>query len=297
MKKEQAEEIAQGFINQLRQGNVPWRKPWSADGTVPSNYYSKRPYRGINTLILGLTVAEKGYQSPYWTTYKAAFERGAQVRKGEKSTKIVFWKPFEKVDDSTGEKSKFLVARLYSVFNTDQIDGIDWHPIEREPVEVPDALKLVMEGYQNPPTITHAPSDRAFYRPSDDSITLPLLEQFTDTQGYAETVLHEIVHSTGHPKRCNRFEGGAIGHRQDYAKEELVAEIGASMLMQHAGIPVDMPQMGAYVQSWLRALEDDHSLIIKAAQAAQKGVDLITGYTYQEDQQEEDSNEQGNVDE
>lgn len=288
MNKEQAEEIAQGFINQLRQGSVPWRKPWSADGTVPSNYYSKRPYRGINTLILGL----QGYQSPYWTTYKAAAQRGAQVRKGEKSTKVVFWKPFEKVDKATGEKSKFLLARLYSVFNTDQIDGIDWHPVERAPVEVPDALKLVMEGYQDPPTITHAPSDRAFYRPSNDSITLPLLEQFTDTQGYAETVLHEIVHSTGHPKRCNRFEEGSIGHRQDYAKEELVAEIGASMLMQHAGIPVDMPQMGAYVQSWLRALEDDHSLIIKAAQAAQKGVDLITGYTYQEDQQEEDSNEQ-----
>jgi len=270
-------EVAAKFIEQLEKGNVPWRKPWSASGTLPFNYYSQRLYRGINPLILGLEAMDKGYQSPAWTTFKAAAQRGAYVRKGEKATHVVFWKPVVKTDPSSGEESKFLMARLYAVFNTDQIDGIDWRMPERDPVDVPVALKQIIADYPNPPSITHSPQDQAFYRPSTDSISLPLLEQFDTTAGYAETVCHELVHSTGHPKRLARFEVDSIGHRQDYAKEELVAEIGASMLMQHAGIPVDMGQMGSYVQGWLRALKDDSSLIVKAAQAAQKAMDHIVG--------------------
>ena len=270
-------EIAEKFIEQLKQGTVPWRKPWSGAGILPHNYYSQRPYRGINPLILGLSATVHGYASPAWTTYKAAAQRGAQVRKGEKSTKIVFWKPMIKQDPATGEEKKFLMARLYSVFNTDQIDGIDWNMPDRDPVDVPVALKQIIADYPDPPSITHAAQDRAFYTALLDSISLPMLEQFDSAAGYAETICHEFVHSTGHPKRCARFDTTSIGHSADYAKEELVAEIGASMLMQSAGIPVDMPQMGAYVQSWLRALEDDHSLIVKAAQAAQKAVDHITG--------------------
>lgn len=277
MNKETSERISAAIIQQLQQGTIPWRKPWSGSGFLPHNYYSRRSYRGINTLILGVAAMSKGYQSPAWTTYKAASEHGAQVRKGEKATQIVFWKPMIAQDKATGEDKRFLIARLYSVFNTEQIDGIDWNPPDKEPIEIPDALKMIVEGYQDPPTIQHSPQDRAFYQPSTDSITLPLIEQFTNLQGYAETICHELVHSTGHPKRCNRFEDGHVGHRQDYAKEELVAEIGASMLMQHAGIDVDMPQIASYVQSWLKALEDDHSLIIKAAQAAQKAVDHING--------------------
>ena len=270
------EEVAQKFIEQLEKGVVPWRKPWSGSGVLPHNYYSQRPYRGINPLILGVAAMEKGYQSPAWTTYKAAFQRGAQVRKGEKATHVIFWKPMLKSDEATGEEKTFLIARLYAVFNTDQIDGIDWNMPDRDPVDVPVALKQLIADYPNPPSITHTASDQAYYRPSTDSITMPLLEQFDSTQGYAETICHEMVHSTGHSSRLNRFEPGQTGHRAEYAKEELIAEIGASMLMQGIGIDVDMPQMGSYVKGWLRALQDDHSLIVKAAQAAQKAVDHIT---------------------
>jgi antirestriction protein ArdC len=283
MKAEDTERIAQAFINQLAQGNVPWRKPWSADGTAPRNYQTQRPYRGINTLILGIANMEHGYQSPCWTTFKAAAAQGAYVRKGEKSTPVVFWKRIKVEDKATGTDKVIPLMRLYPMFNTDQVDGITWTPSQRDPVDVPVALKQLIADYPNPPSITHAAGDRAYYQPSTDAITMPLLGQFDTTQGYAETICHELVHSTGHTSRLGRFDNNHVGHSGDYAKEELVAEIGASMLMQNAGIPVDMPQMGAYVQSWLRALQDDHSLIVKAAQAAQKAVDHIQNTTFKED--------------
>lgn len=281
MRKEHSEEIAAKFIAQLKQGVVPWRKPWTPiPGTQLHNRFSKRPYRGINTLILGLEQITHGYSSPAWTTYKAAAERGHHVRKGEKGTKIVFWKPGKVEDKTTGEEKSVLIARLYTVFNTDQIDGLGWDaPDMPEPIAVPDALANIYHGYQGAPEIVHGAQDRACYVPSVDKIFLPLLEQFGSVQGYAETYCHEIVHSTGHPDRLGRFETNDIGCHGDYAREELVAEIGASMLMQHAGIDVDMPQMASYVGSWLRALEDDHSLIIQAAQRAQKAVDHVLGVT------------------
>lgn len=277
MKKEIAEEISQLFIEQLAAGVVPWKQPWHAHGLQPHNYFSRRPYRGINSLILDVMAGAKGYTSPAWTTYKAAAERGAQVRKGEKATRVVFWKPIKVKDKATGEDKDTVVARMYNVFNTDQIDGIDWiMPEMPEPPEVRDGVKLVVDQYPNPPAIEHRVSERAYYVPGVDKITIPLIEQFDTEHGYAETLFHELVHSTGHKSRLSRFEDG-LSCRSSYAKEELVAEIGATMLMRHVGIAVDMPQMASYVASWLKALQDDHSLIVKAAQGAQKAVDHIVG--------------------
>jgi len=279
---EVAERVSASFIAQLEAGTVPWRKPWGSNGVLPHNYYSGHVYRGINVLITGLAGMERGFQSPAWIPLTRVKKERLWIKKGEKATHIVLWKRVTKHDPDSDKDKAFLLARLIPVFNTDQVKGIEWQVPPGDKVDVPDALKLLVQGYQDAPTITHSPQDSAFYKPSTDSITLPLMEQFTSTLGYAETICHELVHSTGHPKRCARFEVGDVGHRSDYAKEELVAEIGASMLMQHAGIDVDMPQMAAYVQSWLRALQDDRSLILKAAQAAQKAVDHILGTSFPE---------------
>lgn len=285
MKKEQSEEIALKFIAVLEQGIVPWKKPWSPCVGIPlRNAISKRPYRGINTMILGLEQMVHGYTSPEWTTYKAAAAAGGQVRKGEKGTHIVFWKPMKVEDKETGKEKSVLLARLYTVFCTDQIDGMDFVPpvIDSEPVAVPDALAAIYTGYKDGPRLIHVDQDAAFYRPSTDTVSLPRLEQFSTVEGYAETYCHELTHSTGHASRLGRFEVGDHYNQDKYAKEELVAEIGASMLMQHAGIDPDMPQMASYVANWLKALNDDHSLIIKAAQAAQKSTDLILGNSHVE---------------
>lgn len=277
MKKDMAQEITDKFIAQLREGTIPWRKGWTSSGFGQHNYYSRRPYRGINSLLLGLEAQVKGYSSPAWTTYKKAAEHGAQVRKGEKATRVVFWKMLDTEDRKTGEPVRIPLARFYNVFNTDQIDGIEWVAPEREPVEVRDAIKQVVANYPNPPRIDHSVSDQAYYSPLVDSITMPLLEQFDSEERYAETIMHECTHSTGHKKRLDRFSDEPLGCRSSYAKEELVAEIGATMLMQHVGIEPDMPAMADYVKGWLSALSNDESLIIKAAQAAQKSTDHILG--------------------
>jgi antirestriction protein ArdC len=277
MKAELAEEISQKFINQLEQGVVPWKKPWSPTaGCRLQNYYSKRPYRVINVLLLGLASMESGYESPAWTTYKAAADKGAQVRKGEKATRIVYWGRVDKIDKATGEDASFFMCKMYNVFNTDQIDGIEWvTPDLGEPISVPAALSSIYENYPNAPKLTHSEQDQAFYRPSTDAISLPLIGQFATVEGYAETLCHELTHSTGHPSRLKRFEINDAACKSDYAKEELVAEIGASMMMQAAGISVDMPAMADYIKGWLGALKNDHSLIVSAAQAAQKAMDHI----------------------
>lgn len=285
MKKEVAEEITDAFIAALQAGTVPWRKPWSGSGLEPRNYYSNRPYRGINTLILGLASQMQGYESPCWTTYKAAEQRGAQVRKGEKSTKIIFWKPLKVEDrDNPDQEKSVILARLYSVFNTDQIDGIDWQqPEQGEPISVPDALNTIVAGYNNAPEIIHQAQDRAYYSPGQDKIYMPNVSQFSTVEGYAETILHELTHSTGVAHRLHRYEITDHIHG-NYAKEELVAEIGAAMLMNHAGITQEFvtENTTAYIASWLKSLENDHTLIIKAAQAAQKSCDHILGAAQEE---------------
>ena len=297
MKAELAEEISQKFINQLEQGVVPWKKPWSPTaGCQLQNYQTKRAYRGINILLLGLAGMEKGYTSPAWTTYKGALKSlgwdgqggnagasawraanpGKGVRKDETATRIVYWGKIDKIDKTTGEDTSFFMCKMYNVFNTDQIDGIEWvTPDLGEPISVPAALSSIYENYPNAPTLTHSEQDQAFYRPSTDAISLPLIGQFATVEGYAETLCHELTHSTGHPSRLKRFEINDKACKSDYAKEELVAEIGASMMMQAAGISVDMPAMADYIKGWLSALKDDHSLIVSAAQAAQKAMDHI----------------------
>jgi len=299
MKTETTDRIAQAFIDQLKKGNVPWRKPWSPVAGIPlHNYVSKRPYRGINTLLLAIEQIDKSYSSPAWTTYNAALKHlgwdgeggragaakwrlanpGKGVRKGEKGTAIVLWKPIKVDDKETGKQKQIWFSRLFSVFNTDQIDGIEYVAPERpEPITVPDALNSIIDGYKDGPTIVHEEQDGAFYQPSIDRITLPLTEQFATVNGYAETVCHELIHSTGHESRLARLDGSARFGCKSYAQEELVAEIGASILAQGAGLTLDIEQTAAYVGNWLAVLENDHGLIVKAAQQAQKAVDRITG--------------------
>lgn len=276
-KTEIAEEISQQFINQLKQGVVPWKKPWSpTPGCRLQNYYSKRPYSGMNVMLLGLASMEKGYTSPAWTTYAGASNRGAQVRGGEKGTRIMKYAQIKKIDKKTGEDASFYMLKWMHVYNTEQVDNIEWvTPDLGEPISVPSALSSIYENYPNAPTLTHSEQDQAFYRPSTDAISLPLIGQFDTVEGYAETLCHELTHSTGHPSRLKRFEINDAACKSNYAREELVAEIGASMMMQAAGISVDMPAMADYIKGWLSALQNDHSLIVSAAQAAQKAMDHI----------------------
>lgn len=292
-KDEIAAVVAGEFIKQLEAGTIPWRKGWSSDGIMPANFFSQRPYRGMNSLWLGMIQQARGYESPYWTTNRAAFKAGHFLKDGEKERWqfILLWKWLLVDDKKTGEKKRIPFLNTWTVYNTDQYESIVIPKVDREPVVVSDALKGIIDGYADGPRLEHVGQDRAYYSPASDLVSLPLLTQFHSEEAYAETLCHELTHSTGHPSRLKRFDLTWM-ERQDYAKEELVAEIGASMLMQHAGITPNLESMASYVGGWLSALNDDHNLIISAAQQAQKAADRITGYVYVAEEQDTTEKEQ-----
>jgi antirestriction protein ArdC len=287
-------EVTARMIEALERGTVPWQRPWTASGTMPTSAATGKPYRGVNVWLTSLAADERGYSSPYWLTYRQAGELGGTVRKGEKGTLVVFWKLLDVKDQDAPDGVKRVpLLRHYFVFNLDQCDGVTLPPRfrtdEREPVEVGEAMRGILAGYVNGPEVRHALGERAYYSPSDDRITLPLLEQFTTAEGFASTALHELTHSTGHASRLDRFDRtGEPQHFGDerYAREELVAEMGAAMLAAAYGIETSFENSAAHIASWLRALRDDDSLVIRASQQAQRATDRIVGTSYEAEQEQ-----------
>jgi antirestriction protein ArdC len=293
-KRDLEAEITDRVIEALERGTVPWEKPWTAAGILPTSVATGRAYRGINVLLLSMTAQARGYDSPYWLTFNQARELGGTVRKGEKGTTVVFWKRLKVEDEdlATGETVEKVVPmmRAYTVFNVEQTDGATLPPRfvhdDDETVEAvePDvALESILAGYVDGPTVKHVTGDLAAYNPGTDVVVLPKLGQFADAAGYANTVLHELTHSTGHASRLDRFvRNGEPQHfgSERYAKEELVAEMGAALLAVEHGVETRLERHAAYVKNWLGALRDDKSLVVKAAQQAQKAVDRIVGRTF-----------------
>lgn len=275
-----AEKVTDRIIAALESGVAPWVKPWVSVG-IPRNLRSDRPYRGINWLILSLQAMEKGYEYNLWLTYKQAAAIGGQVRKGETGTQIVFWKIIEK-----GEDDRVPLLRYYTVFNVAQIDGLDetltaWQT--NVDVDSIAAARDYISGVwgdsgNSRPAIVTTVGDKASYSPELDLIQMPGDAQFYSVAGYVGTLLHEAAHSTGHESRLNRWTGKqrAFGCA-DYAEEELIAEIGAAMIAARLGLPTAFDQHAAYVGTWLKRLKDDRSLLIRAAQAAQRAADWICG--------------------
>jgi len=286
------QEVTDRIVEALEAGTVPWQRPWRVRGGVHMNLKSKRSYRGINQFLLDFTAQTAGYRQPYWMTYKQAKELGGQVRGGEKSTMVVFWKPIivEK-KDANGKKvvkdgkkvmTKIFLFRYYNVFNAEQIDGIeDKIPVvEEEEVEDFNPIKaaqVIIDEMPSAPPIKHG-GDRACYIPMLDSINLPEPEQFLSPEDYYHTAYHELVHSTGHEDRLGRIKDWTTFGSDPYAKEELVAEMGAAMLAGIVGIDIPTKDNTAsYISSWLSRIKGDKKLVVQAAGKAQQAADFIIG--------------------
>ena len=294
--------VTDQIIEALENGTVPWHKPWAGSSAgLPRSLSTNKPYRGINTFILGFEALAKGYVSPYWGTYKAIAEKGGQVRKGEKSTLVTFWKRTRReVEKDNGETEEKLgmILRYYRVFNGEQADwdndkylaSLTVDRPERTALERLDDAEAIVAAYiaDNGPSVTHG-GDAAFYRPGFDTVTVPELDDFETAEAYYSTLFHELTHSTGHEKRLNR-EGvrrGDFGRFGDtvYSKEELVAEMGAALLSGIVGIEqTTIPSSAAYLASWLRNLKGDRKLIVQAAAQAQHAADRILGVTYEKEE-------------
>jgi len=268
------QEVTDSIIKQLENGAMPWIKPWATDSTADKNMVSQKAYQGVNRLILGLSSMVNGYEAPVWASFKQWQSIGANVRKGEKGTKIVFYSPVTKENKATGDSESYNLLKTYYVFNASQVDGVTI-----QAPTVPDkpfnAIQAAEERIKlTGAVITHG-GDSAFYAPSVDKINVPHKASFLTESNYYATVFHELTHWSGHETRCNRNLKGRYGNPL-YAFEELVAEMGAAFLCQDYRIAGELRHAG-YIESWLKVLKEDSRAIFKAAALAQKAVDHING--------------------
>ena len=274
------EVITQKIIERLEAGVIPWQKPWRNSGGMPRNLVTNRPYNGINFWLL---ISLK-YQSPFYLTFEQVKSLNGNVRKGEKSTMVVFWKILES-EETPGVIKKTPFLRYYNVFNLTQTDGIDPAKIpaadsydhDFNPVEAADQL---INNWTDKPKIDWD-GDSAYYWPAVDTVCIPDQRTFFKDEQFYSTLYHELIHSTGHSSRLARHEK-IKNHNfgsQDYSQEELVAEMGAAYL---CGI-TDMEQetienSAAYIKSWIRTFKDDPKVLVMAAAQAQKAVDYILAH-------------------
>jgi antirestriction protein ArdC len=266
-------EITQSIIEQLETGAAPWIKPWKADSSADKNLVSQKPYQGINRLLLGMSSMVKGYSVPVWASYKQWEAIGANVKKGEKGTKIVFYSPVSKENKQTGDLEKYAVLKTYFVFNAAQVEGIDIVPAETVTAEFTAVELAEQRIIKTGAAISHG-GDAAFYMPSADRIQLPNKSAFDSEANYYATAFHELAHWTGSKNRLDRdLDKGRFGNPA-YAFEELVAEMSAAFLCSDYGIQGELRHAG-YIGHWLKALREDSKAVFKAAALAQKAADYI----------------------
>ena len=284
MAKDLYAEVTQRIVEMLEAGVVPWRCPILGKGTAgwPKSLVSGKKYRGVNVFLLALTAWSKGYSSSCWLTFNQARDRGGSVKKGEKSSLVVFWKWFDTKDQETGEAVRVPVLRHYNVFNAEQCNGIEvpdvpaFEPVAFTPIE---QAERIVSGYEGGPKVEHGGS-LACYLPLSDLVRVPEPERFISAEAYYSTLFHELAHSTGHSGRLNRgidVDLAPFGS-PDYGKEELVAEMAAAFLSGTCGIqPATIENSAAYVQGWIKTLKGDKRLAVHAAGAAQKAADGVQG--------------------
>jgi antirestriction protein ArdC len=282
-KQDVYERVTSQIVNAIEHGVSNWRMPWHTSGKFafsPINVTSKKPYRGINTVCLWAAAQAKGYERGEWATYPQWQERGAQVRKGEKATLVVFWKfangSAETQDDGeehTVSSSRLLFTRGYSVFNAAQVDGHTPKADADTPIERRiERAETFFQGINA--RVVHQ-GNRAFYSPDTDAITLPPFAAFFTPVDYYSTRAHETGHWTSHAGRCNRELGKRFGDNA-YSVEELVAELTAAFTLAHLGLSSEpRPDHAQYIASWLKVLKADKRAIFTAASKAQQAADYI----------------------
>ena len=274
------EQITERIVAMLEAGTVPWQKPWKVSAGMPRNLVTKKPYRGMNVLLLHAM----SYESPFWLTFRQAKELGGSIRKGERACPVIFGKRQETEDEITGEKSHYTVLRLYNVFNVSQCEGLKNIPASAPtPATVNTTAEDIIAFMPKRPEIKYGMA-KAFYSPGVDIIAMPDRARFDSEAHFFSTIYHEMIHATGAKSRLNRptlTESQGFGS-DPYCKEELIAEMGAAFLCGHAGIENTIQNSAAYLQNWLEQLQNDKALIVQAAAQAQKAADYILGTKFED---------------
>ena len=301
------QEITAEIRRQLAAGVRPWVRPWTNPGELPGSASSGAaaapvnpglplrdngvPFGGINVILLWSAAAARGFRLPHWLTYRQAQELGGQVRKGECGVKVVLMKTVEEeASDADGRPAetpepgseptvrRFL--RRYTVFNAAQIDGLPdrFHAPPVRPDPAADGYAEV-ERFFADLGVEVVGSERrgASYDPRLDVVTMPTRPRFAQAADYFATLAHEVVHWTRHPTRLGRNLGRRTWGDKGYAREELVAEIGAAFLCAELGISAAVREDHAqYLAAWIKQLDDDPRAIVEAAGHASAAVNYLT---------------------
>lgn len=280
--------ITDKVIADLEIGVRPWMKPWNAEHAAGKITRPLRhngiPYKGINILVLWSASVTKGFSCPLWLTFKQVAELGGHVRKGETGELVVYANRITRTEtDQKGEEVEREIPFLkgYTVFNAEQTDDLPAHYYAKAE---PSILSPTIRNEQADRFFAATGADirhggtRAFYAEGPDYIQMPPFETFRDAESYFATSAHEITHWTKHNKRLGRDFGRVKWGDEGYAKEELVAELGAAFLCADLEItPEVQPDHAAYIASWLKALKNDKRLVFTAAAHAQRAVDFLHG--------------------
>jgi antirestriction protein ArdC len=286
-KRDIYQEVTDRILNLLDTGVAPWRHPIkrSAHGDgMPKSLSTGKNYRGVNVFLLAMTSWAHGYESDYWATFNQVTKSHGKVKKGEKSTLVVFWKQAATKDKESGEDITIPILRHYNVFNAEQCEGINApdqaaEEEKAEPFEPIEQADHIVTSYSGGPLVMHTGS-AAMYLPKIDTVRIAAPDRFETRESYYATLFHELAHSTGHKSRLNRGldEAPAPFGSPDYSKEELVAEMCSAFLCAAAGIsPPTIEQSAAYIDGWRQKLKDDKRLVVQAAGQGQRAADHVRG--------------------
>lgn len=286
------EMVTNNIISQLEKGIIPWEKPWTGAAAGAYNRITKKSYSLINQCMLKKTGE--------YATFKQWTNLGGKIKKGSKAEFVVFWKilPVKETDPDTGKVTTkgIPLLRYYNVFHIDDVEGVE--PLTREMRHIVDASQEAEDIISNYTTregikLYRETGNRAYYSPMLDEVHVPKLEQFVNQAEAYSTYFHELTHSTGHKTRLDRFPANpldAMFGSETYSKEELVAEMGAAFILNEIGMETKKSSRNnaAYIQSWLKVLQNDVRFVTSAASKAEKAVKLILGKEEKEKEETEE---------
>ncbi|WP_427788475.1 ArdC family protein [Brevundimonas diminuta] len=268
--------ITNQIIDQLEAGVRPWTQPWVGGHPVTRPLrHDGTPYTGVNILLLWSEACKRGFASSTWMTFRQALALGARVRKGEKGSTVVYANQIvrsENVDEGEEVEQRIPFLKAYTVFNVEQIDDLPaaWRPTQPEAVNPDERLEAVERFFAGLGADIRHGGSAAYYVRASDRVQMPPFETFCDAVAYYATLGHECVHWTGHETRMARdFSRSA----QAYAREELVAELGAAFLCADLGLELEPREdHAAYIDYWLEVLKADKRFLFSAAAHAQRAV-------------------------
>jgi antirestriction protein ArdC len=277
--------VTNTIIADLENGVRPWTKPWSAEhlaGEISRPMRSTgEPYSGINVILLWAESVARGFTAPIWITFRQAVALGGHVRKGEHGSTVVYADRITRTeagDDGQDVERQVPFLKAYTVFNVEQVEGLPahFHAVVEPRLNAAQRIDHAEAFFATTGADIRHGGNQAYYALHPDYVQMPPFECFEHPKAYYATLAHECTHWTRHPARLDRDFGRKRWGDDGYAREELVAELGAAFLCADLGLELEpRADHASYIASWLEVLRNDRRFIFTAAAHAQRATDFL----------------------